>query len=494
MGVTVVSQLAFVPLYLSYWSPAEYGVWLAVQALQVMTTLVDIAHLNYINFEFLRIGSRNRPALEQLFWTTIPVALAIGLLQLLGVGIFVALGWDRPIYGISSSPNGEQIASQAGIVLLLLVGAWALHGSLGGITTRAISAFGYYSRVGWWNVLLALVTSALPAVAVTMGANLLEAGIVLASSTLLCSLAIQIDTARLLRSVGFGKAAISWPLAVRTLGRSLVLLVRITLDNFRNQGIRIVLAPLAGAAEMATFSTMRTAANVAMQGLNTIANPMLPELMRFLGNREGDKAVLSLSTVWIVVLALLTPAILIFQVVAPWAFEAWTHGKMEFDPLLFAMLSVSVLFYALAQPAAAIAQGNNLLGVQVFMSILSAAVLGIGIIGLYPLLGMRAAALVLALSEFSNLVGYTWVSQRWLKQNSMIWPSRLSGIATGSAITASIGLALISTWKEHTVIACATAVIVQLMMTAWFIAELPPLGRQKLKQILRKLTSRSLAT
>ena len=175
------------------------------------------------------------------------------------------------------------------------------------------------------------------------------------------------------------------------------------LEMARQQGSRIILAPLAGVADMAAFATMRTGANFALQGLNTITGPVMPELMRFLATRDQPRAESTFAIVWLMLCAVLSPAIVVVQWLAPALFPLWTHGKIAFDPWLFGMLSLGVAVLALAQPAAAVLQGNNILRAQLGISMVATTVAVGGMVWLVPHMGVRGAGLALLAAELTRL-------------------------------------------------------------------------------------------
>ena len=88
------------------------------------------------------------------------------------------------------------------------------------------------------------------------------------------------------------------------------------------------------------------------------------------------------------------------------------------------MLSLGVLFYALAQPAIAVIQGNNIVRIQLYISIIIALITLIGLFKLVPVYGIRGAAATLLLAELINIVSYLIIALRWLRENHMHWPWR----------------------------------------------------------------------
>ena len=140
---------------------------------------------------------------------------------------------------------------------------------------RVLAPFGYYPRMAWWAFLYAIMAAVAPLIAVVMGADLLMASRCIGCwpplampcfSILICSGLLKKERIKFVKpslALGYSNFRMSLPL----LGKSLF-------ENVRQQGVRLVLAPLAGPVGLAAFSTMRTGANVALQGLNTIINPL----------------------------------------------------------------------------------------------------------------------------------------------------------------------------------------------------------------------------
>jgi hypothetical protein len=345
IGITVFTQIVLLPVYLSYWNKTTYGVWLAIQAAISLTTLPDTAYQNYLGYEFLKIGSRNHSRLSVVFSASIPISLAIGLIELTTVFVLVKLHVQNWLLGTNSDVD-SQLLKDAGIVLLIQSIVWPIFGSVGGTAGRLLSPFGHFSRMAWWGVFAILVTSVAPAIAVILGAGLLGAGIVLGLATILFNVPLFADMYRIAKREGLVFTRPDLALGLTNLWNSSVLMVKTFLEMARQQGIRIILSPLVGVSAMAAFATMRTGANSVLQGLGTITNPLMPELMRFLVARDQARSEASFAIVWLVVAACMAPAVIVMQWLAPHFFALWTRGKITFDPLLFATLSDAILIVA----------------------------------------------------------------------------------------------------------------------------------------------------
>lgn len=488
IGISIATQMLLVPIYLAHWSVSIYGIWLATQALITVLSTLDKGHQNYLGFEFLKIGAARKSDIAVNLWSSLEIGLWTGLLELLIIVIIVKFQLLGTLLGENFS-NNAQLVRDAGIVLMLQGLVWWITGSIGGILVRALSPFGYYARMSWWGVWSAVITSIAPLFPLIKGGGILEAGIALAIATMAYNVPMFIDMFLLLKKSGvtFSFSKRSYKVGWINFFKSLALSLKDLLENLRQQGIRVILAPLSGATAMAAFSTIRTGANIALQGLGTLTNPLMPELMRFINAREQDKMEASFGTVWMVLVAILSPTVILLQAFAPFLFGLWTNGKIEFDPLLFAILSVGVLIYAQAQPAMAVMRGNNLLRAQLVISIFSALIVLVFMFMLVPKLGIVGAGIALLLSEIVATSGYRKVTRKWLFENGLKWPRESSLMASVSVIVTAISTLMLVLLPRYTgLIVFGSLICVAINIRAYW-KSLPPIVILKISSIIHKL-------
>lgn len=439
--VTLLSQMALVPIYLTYWKIEIYGIWLAVLALINIMSTLDIGHQNFIGYEFFKFGNNDKQGLSKYLWSATLVGVGLGTLQLLLIVIFIVTGVLPRLLGLKTVSD-IVLVHQAGWALFWQGVSWLICGSVGGLLVRALSPYGYFARMAWWGVLSALITIISPAIAVIFGANLVWASFISACTTVAFNIPFFYDMYRSFVKEKINYARPSIKLGIQNFIKSLVLSLRSLLENARQQGARLLLVPMVGAKGLAAFSTMRTGANVALQGLGTITNPLLPELMRFLKQRDQPRAEAAFATVWIVLIALIAPSVVLLQVIIEPVFNIWTRGRITFDPFLFAIFSQSVLVFAVAQPAMAIMEGNNLLRPQLIISAVTAVIVIGGIFLLVPAMGIRGGGVVLLLAEIAATKGYRNVAKTWLTENKLSWPQQSSNIAVTSVCISAIAMGL----------------------------------------------------
>ncbi len=439
IGVTMLSQLVLVPLYLSYWTVETYGIWLAVHALANVLCTLDFGHQTFLEYEFLRIGKDQPAELSKHLSSGIFIGICLSIFQALLIIILIVSGMLPTLFGEFKLAN-QSILHDAGIVLLLQGITWLICTSTTGLFTRALAPFGYYPRMSWWEVLNATLSIFAPVVAVVLGANLLITSLVAAGATIVCNCFQYCDIFHLFLKEQINISTPSLRLGLKNLLYSFIISGRNLLENVRQQGVRLILTPLSSATGLAAFSTIRTGANVALQGMATVSNPLMPELMRFLHQRDQKRIDSAFGTVWIVVVALLAPAVVMLQAFIKPLYFIWTRGQVPFNPWLFATLSQAVLIYASAQPAIAVVKGNNLLKPQFSISALAAIVVIGGMWILVPDVGILGAGVSLLIAEVIAAAGYNVVASRWMMHAGLSWPSNHFHIVSASVWIAAAAM------------------------------------------------------
>jgi O-antigen/teichoic acid export membrane protein len=482
IGIGTLVQLASVPIFLTYWTPAEYGVWLVISSLTPYLTAIDMGHQNYLAYEFIK--AKDNEKLARLFTSSLAAGLVMGVLAIF---VTACLVWTGAISGLLGRADAT-LASQAGLVLILQSIAWLITGSCGGLLGRAIVRLGHYPRTAWWGVIVAIVTGVAPLIGVALHGDVLSAGLWLVGATLLINIPLLIDFMRVwLRDASF--PAPDLKLALRNALMSLGVTGRDFLNQLRQQGIRLILAPVVGVAQMTAFSTTRTGANVALQGLNSIMGPFEPELLGFLRNRDQLRVETALSVTWALVVYLIGPGLVAAQLAMPLLFETWTRGRIALDPLLFAILSASVAVFAYAQTATTVVRGNNMVRVQLIVSIVTAAATLLGLYLMVKPLGLRGAGLALLLAEICSCVIYQAIAADWMNKNDLKWPSTLARAAALGTLS-SIGVILLAGWlPQHAIAITLAFLLVHATVSIAFYLAMPLMARDRINKPFGRIAS-----
>jgi O-antigen/teichoic acid export membrane protein len=469
----MLAQLLLVPLYLRNWSASDYGVWLGLFALLGFLDLIALSYQVYVGNEFLKIVSVRRDFLPVAVASSFFAAVIVGLGELLVGFMFVGFGWHETLLGIEN----KELVHGVGIVLIVMLISSFLCGSIGGVAVRVASALGYFSRMAWWSVFSVLVLSLSSIIPVLMGYGIKEAGVCTGLGVILFNIPVFIDLNRIMRLSGVKWVRPDYVWVRESVIKSMVITATSCLGMLRQQGARLVLAPLTGAAHMALFVTIRTGANVALQGLSTITNPLLPDLISFLNKKDQERSEAAFAVIWLVLACILAPAVVVLQASAPFLFNMWTVGQLEFDPLLFVLLSSGVLVFALAQPAICVVQGNNLLRVQFSASLFSGLIAVIGMFVFVPIWGVRGAGVALLAAELAALVLYVRAASEWMLCNNLRWPYVFFARVSVSVLVSILAMLLIAILPALAWVIIAISIIIMCVIVRECWKALPAMVR-----------------
>lgn len=341
----ILIQVIGVPIMLGWWSAQQFGLWILLQTLHSLSVVFDLGHQNYLGYEFQRLATRD--AVRRDFASSIPIALLLG-------SALLCFWTAVPTFGLADTVFGEFVPAElmdeltASMIVYALT--WLVTSSVGGILGRALVPFGYYARMAWWRFALLVVVNLAALAAVLSGGNVLDAVILSSVANVAVNIAIHIDCFRLWRREEIGFAVPDLRRGWSNLVRSLFVSLRELLAIGNQQGIRLLIAPLAGVGLLGAFSATRTLSNIATQGINALAAPVEPELLHYLRDRQNEPAEAAVTLSWIFVLVVIGPSCILLQWVAPGLFLWWTRGNLHLDPLLFGSLCACIIVYGFAQP------------------------------------------------------------------------------------------------------------------------------------------------
>src|SRR5882724_9023684 len=100
--LTVLTQVLLVPVFLAHWSVEEYGCWLIIQTIVGVSSMLSANHHNFMGYEFLKVGDKHPEHLRRLFYSAVPFAILIGIVELLAVSGLIYFGF----IGTTLDPEG----------------------------------------------------------------------------------------------------------------------------------------------------------------------------------------------------------------------------------------------------------------------------------------------------------------------------------------------------------------------------------------------------
>lgn len=489
--VGILGQVVTVPIYLSKWDAQTYGVWLIFLGLQGYLSLISVAYKQYTHGEVLKCGREARQKVHRIYWASLMMAHIIAVAEFGAVLSLAPLIVSTVLDTEAGSTDSVTHTIILLLVLFSLVRAVAIPFSA--ITQQTLTIHGHYPRIAAWGLLNTVATLVLPLVVVVFGADLLIAGLSLLVAHTVVLLIAWVDMWNLAKRYDLlRRPRIDWRMGFLNALYCLPLAGQAFLDSLRQQGFRILLGAYVGATSVTTLATTRTFANVLQQGLGVITGPLLPELMRYVVDRDQERMEGAFAIVWLSVFALLMPGVLLLALLAEPIFVFWTRGAVEFDAILFLTLMSVVTVYAAAQPATAILQGQNRIAWIISAAVVAALGLGVFSLMLIPLFGLRGAGFALLAAELCALMVVVQGALRSLAQSGLRFP--LPSLALVLVNIAGVfGLMFFDhfLFSDHPAF-IVLAFLVNLVFAAAYWKKVPLLARNRIWQVLTNAKGRFL--
>jgi O-antigen/teichoic acid export membrane protein len=376
-GISIVSNLLLLPLYLRFWSVAVYGEWMALySAVNYLANLdfgLTFAAINSATIAYTRGDIRTFKRLQGTTWAISLVIAAVGILAVvtLSVAYFHINQW-----------LGLRIMDQSDARIVFCCLAISFLITIPGRQLISVYiAIGEFPRYQWLYNSFSLFSLAVTAIALILGTSPRILAVVIVSAGLF-SITISLwllyrHDPRLIPSVRNADWATARSLAAPTGQVSLAILATaLTL-----QGPVIVLSRALGGPAVALFTTTRTIANVIHSTVLLLRAPLRPELAAASADPSKD----SLRRLFRIAVGIETVASIslaaVLWSVGGWLIAVWSHHRIAPDlRLLHWMVALAVLDAFLQVLASTGWATNKIQGVSIGQMITAIASVGLAVL------------------------------------------------------------------------------------------------------------------
>lgn len=337
-AVTVLIQLAGVPLFLHFWGVDKYGQWLILSAIPAYLSMSDFGFASAAaNDMTMSVAQKRREGAVRTFQSTLVVLLLGGAVSGLVAGAVILLQTGIGLLPVS-------VISGAGVALVIVV-FWGqvVVGLLSGLVQGGYRCDGNYAQ----GTFLANVVRLGEFVA-SMACLLLGGGFVAVALSVLVvrfvgTAALASGLRRRSPWLSFGVRASSRSEVKRLLRPALAFMAFPVGNALSIQGFVLVVGWLAGGPAVVMFSTYRTMTRFPLQMMGMINNSAWPELSRAFGEEDITRArklhrMALVTSVWLMLLAMAA-----LLVLAEPLLRIWTAGQVPFERGLFLVLAAEVV-------------------------------------------------------------------------------------------------------------------------------------------------------
>ncbi len=369
--LSMLQAIVQVPLLLRFWSPAEYGMWIAVLAATSLVTRLDIGHQSYVGNLFNRYWVEDKSRLRTVFASSVLGAFIVAGVEL-SAGVLM-FGFGKIEWLSGSVPEGVD-RENFRIAFFAYLLFWVAQGSVGGILGRLYQPVGLFSRAQVIGIIYHFLGFFALVVSVALGASIAGAMLAQIAAWVTCNLFMFWDVRKLFPEFypwwKGGDLLVAW----NNLRASLVLTINGLIEQAGSSGLVLLVMGILAPLEVAMFTTIKTVGNTALQGVSVILYPVMPDVVRYHFQREPAKLTAVFGLVWCVAGTLVCMAFsAISPVLAP-LYATWTQNALPFSPVLFAFVVLAVCFRQWATPLQTYLHGVNLMAAQTLAVVLRTAV------------------------------------------------------------------------------------------------------------------------
>ncbi|MGZ3236500.1 MAG: lipopolysaccharide biosynthesis protein [Burkholderiaceae bacterium] len=323
-AVTIGMQLAALPLFLSYWDAAHYGVWLMLSAVPSYFSMADVGMVTTAgNKMTMAIGRGDSHTANCIFQSALVFMLVVCVVLL--VPTISLLAW-APLPGL------DTVELRMTLAALVLVVFFSFFHGLAEAIFRATGRYGLGIVLGnmiriaeWSGGMMGL----------WLDGSYLSVALGMLAARVTGVIAIVLFSSWTTQGIvwGFGQARLS---EVRGMVKPAFYFLMFPLVNALSlQGFTLLVGGIYGAASVAIFNTYRTLARVTVQSTSILSFAVGPEMSSMYGasNFAALERLFRRSQRFSV--ALVLGLSILIGLLAPTLLHWWTHGRIIYHEALF---------------------------------------------------------------------------------------------------------------------------------------------------------------
>ena len=396
--ITIIVQLASVPMFLHFWDVTLYGEWLILSAIPSYLNLCDIGFATVAaNDMTMRVASGDKEGALEVYQS---IWIFISTLSLVVIGVVSLLIFNVPLnkfFVIESISNEE--AQYVLIILMIFV----LAGLQAGILSAAFRAVGQYAYGAIINNTIRFSEWLFSIVVLALGGSVVDVAFGMLMVKLLGLIIMSFILTRNAKwlKLGFRYASNR---KIKELLNPAVAFMAFPLGlSLSIQGMVLLIGMLLGSSAVVIFTAYRTATRFLVQMITMINHAVWPEISTAYG--VGNISLVSKlyfkgvsAAFWIS-----TVSIIAFGVTGELVIGVWTHHSFEHNHVLFAGMLLTAFLNVLWQTSWVLLMATNKHQRIAIIFITSAIFSLLATALVIPKFGLISVGVVLAVSELPLL-------------------------------------------------------------------------------------------
>jgi len=398
--VTLIIQLASVPICLHFWGYNTYGMWLTILAAFTIMRTADYGYVLYVGNEINILYHNDQNAMRLNLASAIWGILILGVLQLLFLIIIYAGNSIHVIIGSQSSYSYNEIFQ----ALLIMSVCWICSASYMGIVHRILNPLGMLYQSTWMMMWLQVVQFIAIITAAIINLSLVYTAILFSLVQLISYIASAIYIKKALPQYFPWWKNSSPKVGLKNIINSLPQTLGWMMTQGGINGIILLIASFLGPAAVPIFTTLRTISNLWIILINSFTQPVIPDAVRFYATGKPHKLISINQVHGILISGVVNLSLLMIYPFIEKIFTVWTGNHLYFDRILLNLLLATISISGMSALMGAFLAGINNVGYIIISSALRGVLVLILGWALLPKYGMPGLGMAIFIAEILNLL------------------------------------------------------------------------------------------
>jgi O-antigen/teichoic acid export membrane protein len=353
-AVTLIFQVASVPIFLHCWGARLYGEWLILSAIPGYLAISDIGFGNVAASDMtMCVAAGKRETALGTFQSTwvLVSTISLVLMALLTAGVWT-LPWQGWI-GLSMMEHRNSCLA------MLFLSAYAFISLQNGVMDSAFRCEGNFAVGAACVSVLRFSEILTSTTAAVCGGGPVLVALAMFSTRLAGSIVIRLLLRKRSPWIRYGTAHASLATIRRLFAPAFAFMAFPIGNAISIQGFTIVIGIVLGPLAVVAFSTMRTLSRIGYQMLAVVARTVWPEISTAFGAGRIELARSLHRRAFQLALVLSSACSVALAIVGPRVYGVWTHHTVRFDPLAFNLLLLVVLANSMWYTSSVVPMATN---------------------------------------------------------------------------------------------------------------------------------------
>jgi O-antigen/teichoic acid export membrane protein len=398
-AITIVTQLATLPIFLARWSTEQYGQWIVLSAIPAYLTVADFGIASAgANLMSMHRARGEMADVNRVFHSSIFVMVV--MVPLLAVCTVAPL----LVFGFGLSVDQRVALAALALASLLSVGC--------GLFDCAYRPFGKYPKVTWLLSTTRVVDWVGTISGVYLGGTLSSAAFGMLFARVVSCIALFLFALKDVPELKWSLSHADGKL-IKQLIRSGIGFLSFPIGNMLTlQGMVVLVGAQLGGGAVALFNTSRTLARLLAQMAILTGKSMAPEISNLFGaGKEHEGDILIRQLLWTILPLTIVGAVAL-EFFGPMILDYWSRGKLGFDRTVFTWLVAGAVcsgYWQIRSTKLTATNRHSLLAMMFLIVSVGALLVAYSTEGIF---GIASAAAATFLVEFLMALCTIWTLAR----------------------------------------------------------------------------------